>query len=481
MIVAKNISKSVRGETLLKDVSFVLSNGDKCALIGPNGCGKSTLLNILLGNVERDGGLIQNEGEQVGYLPQLIEFSDNITAAQYVTDLVNETTPKHRIEAILTRLGLSNYDGTQKMVTLSEGQKMKFALAQTLSINPTLILLDEPTNHLDIEGIVWFERFIKSFEGTVLMISHDRRFLDNVVNKIFEIDEKRLSVFAGNYSDYKAQKQTLLHRREIEFRSQERKRKQLEVLLENARKVKDGKSRGKRVRAAKKRMDREVLKNEIEKYQPYEIDGISFDGSIHRHKKMITIENLTQKFGDNTIFADLNFELVGHERIWIYGPNGTGKTTLLQIITQNLKPTSGKAGIGVNVNYGYFEQNQAHLPLESTVEEFVAKTTSLPYSKIFGFLSGLSFDREYLSRALAALSPGERARLSLGIFTQNEYNLLILDEPTNHLDIWTKEAVEQALREFKGAILLVSHDRYFVEQVGAHKILNLQTGNITLL
>lgn len=481
MLVVKNLNKSIRGEPLLENISFTLSGNTKTALIGPNGCGKTTLLSILMDSNEYDAGFIQNESEAIGYLPQMLNFGPKATVKDYIATMSKEGVKKHDITAILSRLGLENYREDQRMETLSEGQKMKFALAATLTIKPTILLLDEPTNHLDIDGVIWFESFVRGFEGAVLMISHDRRFLDNVVDQIFEIDEKHLHIFQGNYTDYKQQKQTWLNRREIEFKAQERKRKQLEVLLENARKVKDGKSRGKRVQAAKKRMEREVLRDEIDQYKEYSIDGIEFSGSVHRHKKMISVEHLKHSYGSHEVLNDINFELRGHERMWIYGPNGTGKTTLLQIITDHLNPTGGKAEIGVNVSFGYFEQNQAHLPLKITVEEFIRKETTLPFSKVFGFLQGLSFNTEYLGRTLGALSPGERARLSLGIFTLNDYNLLILDEPTNHLDIWTKESVEQALREFKGAILLVSHDRYFVEQVGMHKMLNLKTSNVTLL
>lgn len=534
MLIVKNLAKTIRNEPLLENINFKLSSATKAALIGPNGCGKSTLLRMILQEVDTDAGTVILENEKLGYLPQEFNFPADQTTQQFIASITNDPAQNYRIDKILAHLGLDDYDPQQPMSALSEGQKMKFYLAKVLFDEPTILLLDEPTNHLDIEGVVWFELFIRDFPGAALMISHDRRFLDNTVDQIFEIDEHALHIFHGNYSDYKNQKLTWLKQRETTYKAQERKRKQLEKLLANARKIQDGKSRSRAVRSAKKRMEREVHAHEITAYEPYRVQGIEFKGNTHRQKLMLKVNELSFAYSNNEsrsnqpkkvakelerldsntldskglktnstvsnstergsinkskdvsnnpsdfnanpvalVLQNISFELRGSQRIWLYGPNGAGKTTLLNIITQHLSPTQGTAEIGPNVNWGYFQQNQQHLDLSQTVTEFIRAQTAIAHHQLFGFIEQLSFSKDYLDRRLGNLSPGERARLSLGLFTQQDYNLLILDEPTNYLDIWTKELVEQALQEYQGALLLVSHDRYFVENVGIHKMLNL--------
>ncbi len=479
MIVVKNLSKLIRGEILFSEVNFVLNKNTKAALIGPNGCGKTTLFRLILKEVDPDGGTIAIEHERIGYLPQEFVFKPTQTVRQYLDNLGKQTTDPKLLGKIMSELFLKLEHPKQLLESLSEGQKLKIILTSILIHKPTLLLLDEPTNHLDLEGILWFENFIKNFKGSVLMISHDRAFLDHTVNQIFEFDEHKLVVFHGNYTDYKSEKESLLRRREIMIKVQEKKRQKLAELITNAHKIKDGKARGKAIRAAEKRMEREITANEISKYQKYEIHGLHFTGNTHAAKLILRLNKLTHAYGPKSVLTNINLELRGNERAWLSGINGAGKTTLLQIITQHLIPTSGEIKLGENMKIGYFRQNQEHLPMDKKITEFLFDTAGISEVRAISFLGKLSFTKDYLHRKIGNLSPGERARLSLGLFTNESFNFLILDEPTNHLDIVTKEIIEKELNQFSGSLLLVSHDRYFVEQVGVNRILRLEKGIVT--
>jgi ATPase subunit of ABC transporter with duplicated ATPase domains len=480
MLRIKSLTKNLGGRLILDEIDFTLVGNTKVALIGPNGCGKTTLFKILLDEVEPDAGQVIVQNEKIGYLPQELEFPADETYQDFLDALMANSAEQWRVKKILDKLELTGIRSSDLTTNLSEGQKMKLKLAETLVDEPTVLLLDEPTNHLDIEGLLWFEKFIQQFKGMVLMISHDRAFLDNTVDTIFEIDEKKIHIFIGNYTAYKNQKEGWIERRDQAYKEQERKRKQLEQLIENARKIKDGKKRGKAIRAAEKRMEREVAENEMAVYQRYGIKGMQIEGETHRAKLMLTVKDLAMQFGNKPIFHDLSFEIRGYQRVWLYGPNGAGKTTLLNIITQGLKPTGGEIKLGENVKWGYFRQNQEHLPKDVTVGDYLM-SRGFGGQTVYGFLSKLNFSKDYLIQPLGNLSPGERARLSFGIFTTEEYNFLILDEPSNHLDIWTKEVIEKSLQDFKGAVLLVSHDRYFVKNIGVDQVLNLKDGELNFV
>lgn len=225
-------------------------------------------------------------------------------------------------------------------------------------------------------------------------------------------------------------------------------------------------------------MEREVLKNEIDQYRREVVDQIQIAGDTHTGKLMLRMKNIQKSFGDNQILKSVDFEIRGQSRVWLYGPNGVGKSTMLNIITSLLEPDSGDVAIGESVKWGYFRQNQEQLDFELTVKEFIEQETNIRKPQLFGFLKKFIFPKDYLDKKLKYLSPGERARLAFGVFTQQELDLLILDEPTNHLDIWTKEAIEQSLATYGGALLLVSHDRYFVEEVDVNRVVTLESGKI---
>lgn len=478
MLRLKDVSKTIGPRELLKKANFKLGDGQKVALIGPNGSGKTTLIKLVLGEDAPDSGQILVQNERIGYLPQEISFPAMQTVGAFFATLVPSKAEFWRVEKILAHLGMIDIRHSQKTNSLSEGQKMKIKLVETLINEPTLLLLDEPTNHLDLAGIRWFENFVQNFAGSVLTISHDRSFLDNTTDTILEVDEKTLISFPGNYTDYKRQKEGWIEKRERVFKKQEKKRAQLEELIENVRRIKDGKQRGRAIRAAKKRMEREILAQEVSAYTRHGVTDLTIAGAMYPQKLVLSVEGLSKQFGTKEVFRDLDFEIRGHQRVWLQGSNGAGKSTLLNLITQKTPPSAGSARIGVNTKWGYFQQNQAHLPKDLPVGAYIEQQLGLAELRQFQFLTKFGFPATFLNQRLGRLSPGERARLSFGIFTQEEYNFLILDEPTNHLDIWTKEKIEESLQQFRGAILLVSHDRYFIENVGVDRILNIDEGRL---
>lgn len=475
MLKAEKISKFY-WDTLFEDVSFVLGNKEKVGLIGLNGCGKTTLLRIISGLENPDKGRIELVREKVGYLPQEFSFEKDKLVGEFLESLVEDPhTEMYKVDKVLSKLGLEDIDVYQYLENLSEGQKLKLKLVELLMKDSTVLLLDEPTNHLDIEGILWFEEFVKQFRGICIIISHDREFLNNIVNKIFEIDEKKLLVFEGNYDDYLNHKQKYIEKRRQAYVLQEKKRLQLEELLHSARKIKSGQKRSKAVSAAKHRMEREVLRNEVSLYQKTEVSKFGVEGAVHNKKKIVEVKDLTFGYSPNkNILKNTIFSIYGKEKVWFYGKNGIGKTTLINLIIGKLKPLKGEVLWGENINWTIFSQNQKHLNMDQTVEDYFLTNTGIPYHSSFKILEKFLFPKELRNYKLKQLSPGQRARISFAVFAQHEYNFLILDEPTNHLDIQTKEIIEDALLEFKGAVLLISHDRYFVRSVGIDRVITLE-------
>ncbi len=487
MLRLDRISKSY-SFPLFEDVSFTVGNKEKIGLVGLNGCGKTTLFKIISGKEEPDRGSVILEDEAIALLPQEFDMSGEELVGEYLESLVpDQKTEMYLVKIILSKLGIADIDEYEPLNQLSEGQKMKLYLTKllmgkqierksrnvvitpsNLSQHPPILLLDEPTNHLDIEGILWLESFLENYDGIVFCISHDRAFLNSVCTHIFEIDEQTIHQYTGNYDDYLEQKAERIEFRRQQFMRQERKRKQLENLISSARKISDGTKRGNAVEAAKKRLIREVLRNEIQLYTKKQIKEFSIAGSVHASKKMLSVKELSFSYPGTSkeIIKDSSQILFGGEKFWIYGPNGSGKTTFIKLLIGQLAGYRGSITWGPNVRFAYFSQNQAHLPRDEKVAAYFMKQTGIPFENSFGALNKFLFDKEQRDTVIGMLSPGQRARLSFAIFAQQNYDFLILDEPTNHLDIETKELIELALAEFAGNILLISHDRYFVKNVG---------------
>ena len=477
MITANNLTKTYGDRELITNVSFKIGNGRKIGLVGKNGCGKTTLFKILNGTEELSDGNLEIRNEILGYLPQEFNFPKEL-AGEYLEKKLDSKWDFYKIDSLASKLKFKGFDPYQPVHTMSEGQKMKLKLIESLLEDPTTLFIDEPTNHLDIEGIMWFEEYIKRLDKTVMMISHDRSFLNHTVDEIWEIDKQQIFRFVGDYDNYKEEKLKLIDKWDQEYVLFLKKKAQLETLLENVRKIKGGKKRGKAVEAAKKRIKREVEGNKKEKYTTKKVKNIEFKSDVHLSKLMIRFENISKSYGKKEVFNNLNFELRGKEKIWLYGPNGAGKSTIVKIIMGIEQPSSGILKLGENIRVGYFSQVQTNLTSENTLlEEFIEKT-GIYFGEAFGYLNKFLVDKKSVQKRVWQLSPGEKARFAFAIFACKDYDLLVLDEPDNHLDIETKEVIEKSLNEFKGTLLLISHDRYFVEMIGVDKVLNLSEGEI---
>lgn len=481
MITATNLTIKYR-QTLFDNISFKITPGDKVGLVGLNGSGKTTLLRILVGEEQPDTGRINTEQEVIAYLPQEFELPNELVG-EFLESLVdNPRSEMHRVTKILHELSFEDVDIYQQIQTLSYGQRMKLYLVKLLINKPTVLLLDEPTNYLDLPGILWVEEFIQNFAGICVIISHDRAFLNNVVNKIFEIDEQKLYEFTGNYDDYLEQKDTFIAKRAIQFEMQERKRKMFEERIEYIKKFAGGKKQAQQLKATRSRMERELTRKEINEYAEQKIRGLDLKGEVHQQKQILKVQDLTfsytPKVEDSEVLVGAEFVMSGKEKVWFFGANGIGKSTLIKLIVGELTPQSGIVKIGDNLRWGYFSQNQSHLDPEDTLQNYFLRNTDVSYHHSFGVLSKFLFPKELHSMKIKNLSPGQRARLSFAVFAQKELDFLILDEPTNHLDIRSKEIIEEAFRNYQGAMLLISHDRYFVENIGVDRTVTISEGRV---
>lgn len=475
MIKANNLTIEYNS-LLFKDLSFALGNKEKVGLIGLNGCGKTTLLKIIAGIETPDKGNIEVNNEKISYLPQEYNFNGGVLVGELLESLMdNPKSEMFKVSKILNNLEFPDINWYQEASTLSYGQKMKLYLAQLLYKSPTILLLDEPTNHLDIFGILWLEEFIKKFEDICIMVSHDREFLNSITNFIFEIDEQKLRIFGGNYDNYIELKSEQIEKRRMEFNRQESKRARFEKMIAIIKKKNPGEAQARALKAARTRMDREISRIEVTKYEDKKIKDLNFLSDTKKRRLLLKIRDLTFGYGSNNkLLQEVNLDIYGNDKIWFYGSNGIGKSTLIKLITGELEPDSGSINLGNNVKWTYFSQDQSHMDMEQTLEAYFMSNTDVTYNQSFGILKKFLFDKDMRKTKLKRLSPGQRARLSFSVFAQHKYDLMILDEPTNHLDIKSKEIIEEALRDYDGAVILISHDRYFVKNLDIDKILTIE-------
>lgn len=513
ILACQNIEKSFDGELLLHDVNFHIEEREKAALIGINGAGKSTLLKIIVGEISPDEGqVILAKGKTIGYLAQHQEISSQLSIydsllemKQHVLDMERgmrelEEEMKHaegenlsrimesysrltqkfeqengyayksEITGVLKGLGFEEKDFDKMVSTLSGGQKTRVALGRLLLSSPDIILLDEPTNHLDMESISWLETYLLNYPGAVFIVSHDRYFLDKVVTKIIELDNTKATVFSGNYSAYSEKKAQLRKAAYQAYLNQQQEIKHQEEVIAKLRQF----NREKSIRRAE---SREKMLEKIEVLEkPTETDAamrISLKPRITSGNDVLTVEHLSKSFPSLPLFKDLNFTVKRGEKIAIIGNNGTGKTTILKILNHLLSPDEGSFRLGSKVHIGYYDQEHHVLHMEKTVfEEISDDYPKLTNTEIRNLLAAFLFTGDDVFKPISALSGGERGRVSLAKLMLSEANFLILDEPTNHLDIISKEILEDALNNYEGTVLYVSHDRYFINRT-ATRILEL--------
>lgn len=513
ILQCSHIDKAFITDVILSDVSFHINEHEKAAIVGVNGSGKSTLLKIITGQLSPDQGeVILSSATTVGYLAQNQEYSSEHSILEEMQDAKPEVRKleqqiaelseqmnhlegdeleksirqfdqaRHRFEqlngyayqselvGVLKGLGFTEEDFGKPVMTLSGGEKTRVALAKMLLQAPDLIILDEPTNHLDIAAIAWLETYLSNYKGAVLIVAHDRYFLDKIVTKVIELRHTHARMYSGNYSDYITKRQSILDSLMKQYQNQQAEIKHQEEVIAKLRSF----NREKSIKRAESR-EKMLQKMDIVEKPTEENTQMKllFTPKIQSGNDVLTIEGLSKSFDGRNLFHDISFSLKRGDRAAIIGDNGTGKTTILKIINELLPPDAGKIVLGANVQIGYYDQEHQVLHPEKTLFEEIQD--AYPYmnnTQVRNTLAAFLFTEDDVFKQIKNLSGGERGRVSLAKLMLSDANFLILDEPTNHLDIDSKEILENALRHFEGTVLYVSHDRYFINTT-ATRILNL--------
>lgn len=517
ILSCSNICKAFGSETILDHVSFHIEEHEKAAIVGINGAGKSTLLKIIVGELEADSGVVAlSRGKTLGYLAQhqdldssrtiydevlevkrpIIQMEERLRQLEvemkgksgeeldtmfkeynrlsHEFDLANGYAYQSEVTGVLKGLGFSEKDFAKTVSTLSGGQKTRVALGRLLLVKPDILLLDEPTNHLDMESIAWLETYLSNYTGSVIIVAHDRYFLDRTVKKIVELDRGQSTVFTGNYTAY-SEKKAMLRQAQIKayLNQQQEIRHQEEVIA----KLKSFN----REKSIKRAESREKMLSKIEVLEkPTEIDDamdIRLEPQVVSGNDVMTVTDLSKSYGSLRLFEHADFEIKRGERVAVIGNNGTGKTTLLKIINHMESADSGEIRLGSKVQIGYYDQEHQVLHMEKTVFEEIQDTyPNMNNTQVRNCLASFLFTGDDVFKRISDLSGGERGRVSLAKLMLSEANFLILDEPTNHLDITSKEILEDALNRYTGTVLYVSHDRYFINRT-ATRILELTGQN----
>lgn len=519
ILSVSNINKSFNEVPVLKNISFHIEDNEKAAIVGINGAGKTTLLRIIMGELSADEGLVTfAKDKTVGYLSQheavsgentiyqelltvkqdildmerqmhtielqmktaskelLEKLMDSYAALTHAYEAANGYAYKSEVTGVLKGLGFSEEDFGKSVSTLSGGQKTRVALGKLLLLKPNLIILDEPTNHLDLQSIAWLETYLLNYKGAVIIVSHDRYFLDRIANKVIELDNTNATVFSGNYSAYAAGKELLRAAAYNAYMKQQQEIKHQEAVIEKLKSFN-------REKSIKRAESREKMLQKIEVLEkPVEVRAdmhLTLEPKFQSGNDVLQVEGLSKAFGPLTLFEDLSFDLKKGEHVAVIGDNGTGKTTILKIINELLPPDRGSIRLGTNVAIGYYDQEHHVLHPEKTLfQEISDDYPTLNNTEIRNTLAAFLFTGEDVFKTVKTLSGGERGRLSLAKLMLSEANFLILDEPTNHLDIMSKEILEDALCAYTGTVLYVSHDRYFINKT-AHRILDLNRRTLT--
>lgn len=523
VLSCNNLNKSFGIDSILEDVSFTVNEGDKIGIIGINGTGKTTLFKIISGAYGYDSGDIYTSKDcEIGYLEQNMNFHSENTVLDEVLEvfrdlidmetylrnlelkIADESTKSnstdldklmneysHKLElfadkngygyksearGVLKGLGFSDEDLDKPIGILSGGEKTRILLGKLLLKKPTLLMLDEPTNHLDSEAIEWLELFLKQYKGTVMLISHDRYFLDQVVTRTFEIHNKKLKTYNGNYSKFLELSKI---EKELELKKYEDQQKDLKKQEESIERLKAyGREKHlKRARSKEKALDKIEVLDKPEAYRKKA--RIEFNPSIVSGNDVLQVRDVSMGYENRILFKDLNLDIYRGEKVALIGANGIGKSTLFKIIMNEIVPLNGTVLLGTNVNVSYFHQEQKTLDLNNTIiDEIWNDNKHLTQTQIRSMLGAFLFEDEEVFKKISTLSGGERARVAILKLILSNANFLLLDEPTNHLDIDSKEVLEEALSSYTGTIFTISHDRYFLNTV-VDKILVLDENGIT--
>ena len=509
-----NISKSFAGETLIEDADILINEGEKAALVGINGSGKTTFLKIVAGEISPDSGIVTfAKNTSFAYLKQINNIDTDLTIEEELTTVIkpildmeerflklqeeiskaNEKEldalyaeydrlqhalelndaymAKSKLTGILKGLGFIEEEFSRKVSTLSGGQKTRVYLAKILLTEPDIILLDEPTNHLDLSSIEWLESYLNNYKKAVLIVSHDRYFLDKIVTKVIDIDNKKVETYNGNYTEFIKKKKELKESAMRAYLNREAQIKRQEEVIEKLKSFNREKS-VKRAESRQKALDRiERIDKPTEERSDMDL---FFSQSIESGKDVLHIEGLSKSFDNRKLFENVNIDVKRGEHIAILGDNGTGKTTLLKILNNLTEPDSGYIRFGTNVSIAYYDQEHQVLDRNKTIfDEIHDEHPDMNNTEVRNVLASFLFTGDEVFKPISSLSGGERGRVSLAKIMLSTANLIILDEPTNHLDITSKEILENAIRDFEGTVIYVSHDRYFINQT-ATRILYLK-------
>ena len=519
VLACNNISKSFGIDEIIKNASFHIEEREKAAIVGINGAGKTTLLRIIMGEYQADSGeVIIAKDRTIGYLAQhqklsgdntiydellsvkkdIIELEQKIrrlelemhskegveleavmeaySKSTHQFELQNGYAYKSEVVGVLKGLGFDESDFEKKMNTLSGGQKTRVALGRLLLSKPDIIMLDEPTNHLDMNSIAWLENYLVNYDGSVIIVAHDRYFLDKVVTKVIEVERGIVSVFSGNYSDYAAKKKQLMDAKLKEYYNQQRDIKHQEEVIAKLKSFNREKSI-KRAESREKLLDKiEVIDKPITEQETmhFKLEPAKESGN-----DVLSVEGLSKAFGGNRLFDNVSFEIKKGEKVALIGNNGTGKTTILKIINHIIDADAGKVKLGANVEIGYYDQEHNVLHMDKTAfDEIGDAYPDMTNTQIRNMLACFLFTGDDVFKKISDLSGGERGRVSLAKLMLSNANFLILDEPTNHLDIMSKEILESALNRYTGTVLYVSLDRYFINKT-ASRIMELSANTVT--
>lgn len=521
ILACDGISKSFGIDLVLDGITFSVTEGARMGVVGPNGSGKTTLFRIITGSIAPDSGSVYKaKGAVIGYLEQnssvesdlavwdelLKVFEPVLDMEKRIRDLEIDISryedtgsPEYKkladeyaglleefeakngyryeslIRGVLTGLGFSQEEYIKPVSHLSGGQKARVAMARLLLQKPEILLLDEPTNYLDLDAMQWLEDFLKGYSGTVMIISHDRYFLDKVCDSILEIENRKGQVFTGNYSEYHKKKRLQVELQEKEYKLQQKEIERQEAIIRRYRSY----NREKSIRAAESREKALAKMTLVEKPVYTEEIRMSFKAKNHCGRDVLSVEGLSMAFGNNRLFENVSFRMEKGDRVGIIGANGTGKTTLFRLLLGRLAPLKGEIRFGTGVDIGYYDQEQTSLdPTNTLMDELIGAFPHLTTGEIRNALALFLFRGDDVFKTISSLSGGERGRVILAKLMLAQNNFLLLDEPTNHLDMASKEVLENALSEYDGSILVISHDRYFLNKI-ANRILVLENMSVT--
>jgi ATPase subunit of ABC transporter with duplicated ATPase domains len=491
----EHIRKSFGGSEVLSDISFTAADHFRIGLIGANGSGKTTLMKVLAGIEKPDSGVVHVRGT-VGYVSQVHEYPDELSVSTLLATSVR-SHEHYKVERALTTVGIESCQDTP-FGSLSSGQKTRVYLARLILDTPDILLLDEPTNHLDAEALLWLENYVRDYAGSVLIISHDRRFLDAVAHDIFELESGTVKRYGGNYSFYKEQKEV---ERAAQVRAYESQQKEIKRLTKSARDTKENAARkdadnkptrdndkfaasffanrsSKKLSAASKKIEQRIdAMDTLDKPQTVGTLKALFKSKNPTPPTVVRCEKVFYERGGHEILRDCTCTINKGDRIALSGPNGSGKTTLIKLILGELAPTQGDIIVGPSVSIGYVSQSHSELMATHSVLHELIEVCGIDETTAYRLLKKFLLPSSLATHPVHTLSSGEQSKLLLAEVMAQGANLIILDEPTNHLEIPAREALEAALREYDGALLVVSHDRYFLENIGINRWYRVEGGS----